>query len=78
MIAYGLVELVKIQTKTTRCNRENVELLRIYWEKNWDEFLEELFREPSRKSKGRRKKGRPGRPRKHPKVLKAKKIIINK
>lgn len=77
MIAYGLVELVKMRTKTTRCNREIVELLRIYWEKNWNEFLEELFREPSRKSKGRRKKGKPGRPRKHPRIMKAKKIIIN-
>jgi transposase len=78
LIAYGLVELVKIQTKTTRCNREIVELLRIYWEKKWYEFLEELFRVPSRKSKGRRKKGKPGRPRKYPKKMKAQKIIINK
>lgn len=77
MIAYGLVQLVKIQTDTRKSNREVVELLRIYWEKSGHEFLKELNREPSRKSKGRKKKGKPGRPRKHPKIMKAKKIIIN-
>lgn len=77
MIAYGLAELIRIQTKTTRSLREIVELLRIYLEKSWDLFLNELNRQPSRKSKGRKKKGKPGRPRKYPKKMKAQKIIVN-
>jgi IS4 transposase len=76
-IAYGLVELIKIQTGTTKTNKEVLRKLRHYWHREWDDFLESLHRPPSRHSKGRRKKGKPGRPRKYPKKMKAVKLIIN-
>lgn len=77
MIAYGLVELIKIETKTKKTNKEVLRKLRHHWHADWEKFLEELFRPPSRKSKGRRKKGKSGRPRKYPKKMKAQKLVIN-
>lgn len=75
MIAYALCEWMKILTNTSKETWELLKLLRHYWFTNWDEFLNGLFRPPTRHSKGRKKKGKPGRPRKHPKVYKAVKII---
>lgn len=77
MIAYGLVELIKIETGSTKTNKQILKKLRHNWHHKWTAFLEALNRTPSRSSKGRRKKGKPGRPRKHPKKIKAKKLIIN-
>jgi hypothetical protein len=76
MIAYGLCELIKIQTGTTKTTWEVLKTLRIYWFDSWEQFLNALNREPSRTSKGRKKKGKPGRPRKHPRKLKAVKFMV--
>ena len=75
MIAYGLCELVRIQTGSQKSKWEILKYLRQYWFDSWDNLIGALFREPSRKSQGRRKKGKPGRPRKHPKKLKTVQII---
>ncbi|UYZ24389.1 IS4 family transposase [Mesobacillus jeotgali] len=75
MIAYGLCELVRIQTGSKKSTWEILKYLRQYWYDSWDYFMEALFREPSRTSKGRRKKGKPGRPRKYPKKLKTVQIV---
>jgi Transposase DDE domain len=76
MIAYGLCELIKIQTESKRTAWEILKLLRHYWFDTWECFLKVLFRKPTRTSKGRKKKGKPGRPRKHPKKYKAVQIIV--
>ncbi len=78
MIAYALSEIIKIQTKTKRSTWQVLQLLRHYWNDSWELFLQALFREPTRNSKGRRKKGKAGRPRKHPKKLKSVKIVSGK
>jgi transposase len=75
MIAYGLCELVRIQTGSKKSTWEILKYLRQYWYDSWDYFIEALFRKPSRTSKGRRKKGKPGRPRKYPKKLKTVQIV---
>jgi hypothetical protein len=75
MIAYGLCELIRIQTGSTKSTWEILKYLRLYWYDSWDHFKEALLREPSKKSKGRRKKGKPGRPRKYPKKLKTVQIV---
>ncbi|WP_156324430.1 transposase, partial [Bacillus sp. FJAT-27251] len=75
MIAYGLCELVRIQTGSKKSTWEILKFLRQYWYDTWDNFMGALLREPSRKSKGRRKKGKPGRPRKYPKKLKTVQIV---
>ncbi len=77
MIAYGLVELIKIETESTKTNQQILKKLRHHWHDKWKTFLEALNRAPSKFSKGRRKKGKPGRPRKHPKKMKAQKLIVN-
>lgn len=76
MIAYGLCELVKIQTESKRTTWEILKLLRHYWFDTWENFLKALYREPTKTSKGRRKKGKPGRPRKYPKKYKSVQIIV--
>jgi hypothetical protein len=75
MIAYGLCELVKIQTGSTKSTWDVLKYLRHYWYDSWDFFIEALLREPSRESNGRRKKGKPGRPRKYPKKLETAQIV---
>ena len=76
MIAYGLSELIRIETQTGKSNWDIVKLLRIYWHDTWERFLSALHRKPSRTSKGRQKKAKRGRPRKHPKKLKAVQFIL--
>lgn len=75
MIAYGLVELVKIQTGTKHTLWQILKRLRQYWLDSWDHFLACLTRRPSRTSKGRVQKKKRGRPRKYPKILKPAFII---
>ncbi|MBW8352184.1 IS4 family transposase [Bacillus sp. IITD106] len=75
MIAYAICEMIKIQTGTNKTVWQLLQFLRQYWFDTWDRFLKALHRKPSRTSKGRRKKGKPGRPRKHPKKLKPVKLI---
>lgn len=76
MIAYGLVELVKIQTGTKRTLWQILKRLRQYWLDAWDHFVASLTRRPTRTSKGRVKKKKRGRPRKHPKILKPAFIVV--
>lgn len=75
MIAYALSEIMKLQTKTTKSTWQVLQLMRHYWHDSWERFLQALFREPTRPSNGRRKKGKPGRPRKHPKNFEVVKIV---
>ncbi|WP_066175869.1 IS4 family transposase, partial [Bacillus marinisedimentorum] len=75
MIAYALCEWIKILSETTKTTWEVLKLLRHYWFSSWERFMEVLHRRPTRSSKGRKKKGKPGRPRKHPKKYKPKKVI---
>jgi len=76
MIAYGLCELIRIETQTEKSNWDILKLLRIYWHDVWDCFLNALHRRACRSSKGRKKKAKKGRPRKHPKKLKAVQIVV--
>lgn len=76
MIAYGLVELVKIQTGTKQTLWQILKRLRQYWMDSWDHFLACLTRRPSRTSTGRVRKKKRGRPRKYPKTLKPVFIIM--
>lgn len=76
LIAYCLVLLVKLETGAKQTPWQVLKLLRIYSELTWQTFLEVLFREPARTSKGRRKKPKRGRPRKHPKKLKGANLIV--
>jgi len=76
LIAYCLVLLLKLETGAKQTAWQVLKLLRIYSEYAWQSFLDALFREPTRTSKGRRKKPKRGRPRKHPKKLKGAKLIV--
>lgn len=75
LIAYGISELIKIETGTKRSTWQVLKLLRFYWHDSWDRFIQALNRKPTKPSKGRRKKGKPGRPRKYPKKMKTVQII---
>ncbi|MBW8350577.1 IS4 family transposase [Bacillus sp. IITD106] len=76
VIAYALCEIIKIMTGTDKTVWQVLQLMRIYWSDTWEEFLKALHRDPTRTSKGRRKKGKPGRPRKYPKKHKPVKQIV--
>lgn len=76
MIAYGLCELIRMETGTKRTIWEVLKLLRIYWHDRWEQFIASLCRSPSRTSRGRKKKAKLGRPRKHPKKLKAVQFVL--
>lgn len=76
MIAYALCELIKIETKTEKPVWEVLKKLRHWWFKPWDAFVERINKLPQRTSEGRRKKKKRGRPRIHPKKLKAVQIIV--
>ncbi len=77
MIAYALCELIRMATNTKLTNWEILKRLRLSWLLQWDKFCDELNREPTRTSKGRKKKAKRGRPRKYEKKLKAVHIIHN-
>lgn len=76
LTAYALVLLVKLETGSTKTPWQVLELLREYMEKSWQAFLDELFRAPTRTSKGRQKKKKKGRPRKHPVKRKGARLIV--
>lgn len=76
LIAYSLVLLIKLEMQTSHSLWQLLKRIRLYAERSWEEFRQALFRPPSRPSKGRRKKGRPGRPRKHPLKLKSVKMVL--
>jgi hypothetical protein len=76
LTAYALVLLIKLETGTVRTPWKVLELLRIYANSTWQNFLEALFRPPTRTSKGRKKKAKIGRPRKHPVKLKRAGLIV--
>jgi len=76
LIAYSLVLLIKLEMQTNRSLWQLLKFIRLYADRSWDELRAAVFRPPSRASKGRRRKGRPGRPRKHPLKLKSVKMIL--
>ncbi|WP_143810503.1 IS4 family transposase [Paenibacillus sp. MY03] len=73
LIAYMLLEHCRQQVAPTYKRGEWICLLRAYLEQPWSKMLENLQKPKQRTSRGRRKKG--GRPRKHPKRLKPKRIL---
>lgn len=77
LIAYGLSELIRNEIQAKQDVWTVLKTMRHYWFHSWDSFVREMHKEPSRKSKGRKKKGKPGRPRKHPKKLKAQQITVS-
>ncbi|MNI26367.1 Transposase DDE domain protein [compost metagenome] len=76
LTAYALVLIVKLETGTTRTPWKVLQLLRIHIHNSWETFLEALFRQPTRTSKGRRKKAKIGRPRKYPLKLKGLRLVV--
>lgn len=76
LIAYSLVLLIKLEMQTDLSLWQILKRMRLYAERSWEEFQQAVLRPPSRPSKGRRKKGRPGRPRKHPLKLKSVKMVL--
>src|SRR5690606_11337602 len=76
LTAYALVLIVKLKTGTTHTAGKVLQLLRLYIHSNWNDFLQALFRPPTRSSKGRQKKAKRGRPRKHPVKLKGARMIV--
>lgn len=76
LTAYALVLIVKLETGTKQTIWKVLQLLRLYMFSNWETFLQALFRQPTRASKGRQKKAKRGRPRKHPVKLKGARMIV--
>lgn len=75
LITYALCEWIKLITDTSKTLWQILKKLRHYWFQSWSDFFEALNRKSTRTSKGRIKKGKRGRPRKHPEKYKAVKII---
>ncbi|CAG9623043.1 IS4 family transposase [Sutcliffiella rhizosphaerae] len=72
IIAYALCELVREELKATNKPLSYIlKKVRCYWFHPWDYLVEGLHKPP------RKKKGKPGRPRKHKKKLKAVKFILS-
>ncbi|SFQ43510.1 IS4 family transposase [Salibacterium halotolerans] len=76
IIAYSLMEWMKTQVETKATTWDVLKKIRHYWFLTWRQLIEEFQRKPKRSSKGRRKKGKPGRPRKHPKKQHPQKKIL--
>ena len=76
LIGYALVLLLRKEAQTPLAAWPFLKLLRCYMTQAWEKFLLELHREPKKFSKGRRKKGKMGRPRKHPKKYTTVKKIV--
>lgn len=75
-IAYGLSELIKRKFSDTKKTLWGIlKKVRRYWFHTWDKLVQVLYRKPEKPSKGRKKKGKIGRPRKHPKKMKAVKMF---
>jgi hypothetical protein len=77
LITYSLVLLIKLDMQTDLRLWQLLKLMRLYAHRSWEEFQQAVFRPPARTSKGRRKKGRRGRPRKHPLKLKSVKMVLD-
>lgn len=77
LIAYALVLLLRKEADATQPPWPFLKLLRCYMNQAWDRFLQELRRKPEKFSKGRRKKGRRGRPQVKPKEYKTVKKYAN-
>jgi len=75
LTAYALVLIIKLETGATLQKSKVLELLRLYIHRSWTDFLQALFRPPTRTSRGRQKKAKRGRPRIHPVKPKASRQI---
>lgn len=75
MIAHALLQLLYKESATIQSLWSFLKLLRAYETSQWTAFLERLNRQPTKRSNGRRKKKKLGRPRKHPIVYKTVKLI---
>ena len=74
LIAYALCLLVKLTLNCKKSAWDLLQLMRIYAEKPWDDFLVAIYRKPTRTSKGRPKRnGRP--PKKATKSMEPKLIV---
>mgnify|MGYP001188783668 CR=1 FL=1 len=76
LIAYSLLLLLKLELQTNHSLWELLRFVVLYMDQPWDVFMAALFRKAERPSKGRRRKGHPGRPRKHPPKLTSVRIIV--
>lgn len=76
LIAHALCVLVKLETETAHGLCKVLKLMRQYIFKNWEKLLDALFRKPTKRSKGRQKKPKRGRPRKHPVKYVAQKMVL--
>ena len=76
LIADSLVMLIHLEMQAKQTLWKFMMLMDLYAHRSWEEFERAVFRPPSRPSKGRRKKGRRGRPRKHPLKLKSVKMVL--
>lgn len=76
LIAYAFMELVRVTGAPEQTIQRVFRLFRLYADADPCVFREALAGKKTRTSKGRRKKPKLGRPRKHPLVPKAKRIIV--
>jgi len=76
-IAHGLVMLLRKEAETHHTLWSFLKLMRLYMHQTWGQFLDELHRPPSKKSVGRKKKGKVGRPRQNPKQETSVKQVLN-
>lgn len=76
MIAQALLQLLHHETATSRSLWSFLKLLIEYRTRTWDAFEKQLNRLPAKRSEGRRKKKKRGRPRKHPQVYQTVKKIM--
>ena len=59
LVTFGLTYLVKLETKSEKTLWNVLELIRLYAFKLWSDLEKELYRTPSKPSKGRQKKDAP-------------------
>lgn len=76
LIAYAFMELVRVFGAPEQTMQRVFRVFRLYADADPTAFREALAGKKTRTSKGRRKKPKLGRPRKHPLVPKAKRIIV--
>jgi hypothetical protein len=76
LIAYALCELIRLTIKPEKTRWFVLRHLLLYADQSVEDWLEAMNAQPTRMSKGRRRKKKLGRPRKHPKVMKPSYIII--
>jgi hypothetical protein len=74
LVAYGLTFLMKQETGTKKNMWSLLQLVRVYALKGWKAFQEEMKREPSRTSAGRRKREGPAPSRK----VRASEVVMGK